>query len=247
MSTEPLIGKYTPLKSITAMFLDEAGKSDGSQDEAWILGLRALVKLNQQVSAEPKTVRLPVSPNKTVPFPPGVITWTKIGLLNTNGEVVTIKINNGLTTFRDLNPNRIQDLTPNVNNSITALTGTPLFLNYYYANTYYNLFGLGNGLIQYGECAVDDANEVVVLSPTFQYDSIMFEYITNPYKDNDYMVLTSFTEAIIAFIKWKMKLGSRDEFYAEVTEARRTLPGKKVTLQTLNQVLRESSGMKLRS
>jgi len=61
------------------------------------------------------------------------------------------------------------------------------------------------------------------------------------------MVLSVLTEAIIAFIKWKMKVGDRAEFYAEATEARRTLPGKKVTLQGINQVLREPNAQKLRS
>lgn len=247
MSSEPLIGKYTPLKVIVDLAADELNKSDGDTDQMWILGLRGLLKLNQQISAEPKTVRLPVNSNKTVSFPPDCLTWTKIGLLNSHGEVVTLKINNGLTTYRDLNPNRIEDLTPNVNDSIGSLAYAPFYLNYYYNNGYYNLFGVGGGLIQYGECKVDEANRVVVLPPNFQYQNIIFEYISNPERNQDYMVLSVLTEAIIAFIKWKMNVGSRADFYAEATEARRTLPGKKVTLQSINQFLREPVAQKLRS
>jgi hypothetical protein len=44
-----------------------------------------------------------------------------------------------------------------------------------------------------------------------------------------------------------MKLAQREMYIAAKIEARRRMPGKKVTLQTLNQVLRESEGMKLRS
>lgn len=247
MSFEPLLDKYIPLKTIVAYAADELNKSDGDQDQMWILGLRALVLCNQQISAEPITVRLPVLPNKTVPFPSGVITWTKVGLLNSHGEVVTLKINNALTTYRDTNPNRIQDLTPNVNDSIGSLAYAPFYLNYYYNNGYYNLYGVGGGLIQYGECRVDDKNRIIILPTDFKYDNIIFEYISNPKRDTEFMVLTSFQEAIIAFIKWKMNVGNRQEFYAAVTEARRTLPGKKVTLQGINQVLREAATMKLRS
>ena len=94
---------------------------------------------------------------------------------------------------------------------------------------------------------MDDANRVAVLDPNFRYDSVMFEYISAPEKDSDYQVLTCLQEAIIAFIKWKLKLGSREEFYAACIEGRRCMPKKKFVLQTFNQVIRESNGMKLRS
>ena len=241
------IGKYTPLKTIVSYAMDANNMSEGDQDKVWLIGLRGCVDLNYEFGAEPKTVRLPVLPNKTVPFPADCLSWTKIGLLNTNGEMVTLKINNGLTTFRDTNPNRLEDLTPNINNSVSALTAAPIYLNYYYMNSYYNLFGLGNGLIQYGECRVDDGNQVVVLSPHFKYDSIMFEYISSPTRQEDYIVETALQEAIIAFIEWKLKLAPREMYVAAKVEARRRKQGKKVTLQNLNQVLRESDGMKLRS
>jgi len=54
-------------------------------------------------------------------------------------------------------------------------------------------------------------------------------------------------EAIIAFIAWKTNLASRDEYIAEKINARRRMPPKKVTLQTINQVIREPNAMKLRS
>jgi hypothetical protein len=54
-------------------------------------------------------------------------------------------------------------------------------------------------------------------------------------------------EAVISFIKWKLKMGTREEFYAAVVEGRRSLPKKKIELQTINQVIRESQAMKLRS
>jgi len=240
------LAKYISLKSCVAMFLDEPpGKSIGDFDQCWILAFRAMDKLNYSFAAEPKTVRLPVSGNKTVIFPSDYRSWSKIGILNNNGEVTTLKINNALTTFKDTNPNRLSQINGDVADGLPLLTANTFFLNYYYNGTYAPLFGVGGGLIQFGECKVDEANNVIVLPPDFKYDSIILEYMSSPEKDADYQVRDSLKEAIIAFIKWKMKLGTREEFYAEAVEARRTLPGKKVTLQGINQVIRESNGMKL--
>ncbi len=242
------IGKKTPLMVIVSYILDECDKNGlYDKDKVWLLALRALTDLHFDIAAEPETFRLPINGNKTVSFPNGCIDWTKIGILNDNGEICTIAINNALTKWKDQNANRIAELTPDINNSIGALTNAPVYLNYYMDGNYFNLYGLGGGLIQYGSCTVDNENELVVLDPNFQYDHIMFECITGPQREDDYMVLTVLQEAIIAFVKAKLKLGSMNDYYAETIKARRRLPGKKVKLQQINQILRESTGMKLRS
>lgn len=242
-----MAAKYISLKSCVAMFLDETDKSNGDFEKAWVLGFRAFEKLNYAISDEPKTVRLAVGGNQTVPFPSDYRRWSKIGILNNNGEVSTLKINNALTTFKDLNPNRLSQINGDVNDGLPFLTANPFFLNYFYNGSYMPLFGAGGGLIQFGECRVDETNNVIILPPDFKYSEIILEYMSCPQQDGDYQILDSMKEAVIAFIKWKMKLGSREEFYAEAIEARRTLPGKRVTLQTLNQVIRESNGFKLLS
>lgn len=247
MSNEPMLSQYIPLKTVVSYFLDQYGKSDGDQDMYWILGMRGLVELNYDIAAQPKTVRLPVLANKTVPFPADLLSWTKIGLLNSHGEVVTIKVNNALTTFRDTNPNRLEDLTPNVNNSVGSLAYAPFYLNYYYNNGYYNLFGVGGGLIQYGECNVDERNRIILMPSEFKYQNIILEYISSPEKDNDFTVPLALQEAVISFIAWKSKLAPYDEYIAAKINARRRMPNKKVTLQTINEVIRQPNAMKLRS
>lgn len=237
----------TPLVTVVAYCMDANGRSDGDQDQAWLLGLRALTDLGYEFAGQITTVRLPKNANQTCSFPSGVLSWTKVGLLNENGQTVTIKVNNSFTKWRDLNPNRIELLTPDINNSIGALTAAPLFLNYYYNGNYANLFGVNNGLIQYGECRVDETNRVIILAPDFRYDHVMFEYLSAPQKQEDYMVPTALQEAVIAFIEWKLKLAPREMYIAAKTEARRRMPNKKVTLQQINQIVRESQGMKLRS
>lgn len=243
MSTETELGKYIPLKMVVSMALDELDKSEGDEDRLWILGMRALVDLNFDISAQPQTVRIPLSPNFTVPFPTGCLNWVKIGILDNKGQVSTLKINNALTTFRDDSPTRLQSLsTPDINDTLDGLAGAPVFFNFYNNGYYSNFYGIGGGLVQFGECRVDDKNRVVIFNHDFKYSSILFEYISAPQKDPDFTVELALTEAIIAFIKWKLKAGTREEYYGAVTAARRRLPGKKVTLQEINQVIRESSG-----
>lgn len=241
------ITQYVPLKTIVSYTLDETKQSIGSFDENWILAFRALVDMFIDVTAEAITVRIPVSANKTVTLPPDYISWVKIGILNANGEVSTLKINDALTTYQDTNPNRIEKLTSDISDAAPLLLGSPFYINYYYNNTYQPLFGVGGGLIQYGECRVDDANNLIVLSPDFRFDSVILEYISSPKNNGDYQVPIIAQEAIIAFIKWKSKSGTREEYYAAKIETRRRMPKKKVSLQKINQVLRESEAQKLRS
>ena len=112
MSIDPMLDRYVPLKMAISFAMDELHKSDGDEDELWLQGLRCLLLLNQQISAEPKTVRIPMNANQTATIPAGYISWSKIGLLNNNGEINTLQINNSLTKWRDNNPNRLSLLTP---------------------------------------------------------------------------------------------------------------------------------------
>ena len=239
--------QFETLKTVVAYTLDANGKSEKDFDKAWIIGFRALYDLNYDISAQPKSVRLPVNGNKTVTLPSDYMGWSKIGILNSRGEVCSIKVNNALSIFRDNNPNRLERLTPDINDNLPLITNSPFYLNYYYNGGYTNLFGVGGGLIQYGSCRVDEKNNVIVFDPNFQYDSVIVEYISAPEKDDDYKIDTSLREAVIAFIEWKLKLAPEKSYYDRKIEARRRQPGKRITLQTINQVIREATGQYLKA
>lgn len=241
------VGKYIDLKTVVSYFLDEHDKSSGDFDKAWVIAFRALVDLNFDIAAEPVSVRLPVEDNKTVILPPDYLSWTKIGILNNLGEVSTLKINNGLSIFKDNNPDRLSYLTPDVSTTFNLILGIPFFLNFFDNGLYYNLYGVGGGLVQYGGCRVDERHNCIVLDMDFQYDHVILEYISSPQKNGDYKVEMALQEAIIAFIMWKFKLAPPEQYYAEAIKARRRLPGKKVELQHVAQVLRENNGYYLRS
>lgn len=238
--------KYTELKRICAYALDQMQKNSlGNLDRAWIFGFRGLVDMGFEISFEPKTVRLPIQNNKTVIIPADNIGITKVGLLDNNGLLSSLRIDNALTTWRDTDPQRLQDLTPNISDSIANIGSAAFFFNYFINGNYYNLYGTQTGLVQYGSCRVDEANGVIVLPPDFQYDSVLVEYISSPEKDNDYKIETCLQEALIEWIRWKFGVGSDKEYYAALIKGRRRLTNKKFTLSKANQVIRESVAMKI--
>lgn len=238
------IGAYTPLKTIVSYALDELDKSMADAEKCWVLALRCLTSLTFLVSGQPITLRLMLSGNKTVPFPPNCLSWSKVGILNSRTEIEALRINEALTTFSENHPNRITKLAPDIGGG-----GTPscLFQNFFYNGECYDLYGFGNGIITHGECKVDEAARVIILPPDFPYDSIMFEFIDIPESNYDYQVFTCMQEAVIAFIKWKLKLGTETDYYNAVKLGRTSLPKSKFILQSFNQVTRDSSGFKVRS
>jgi len=230
--------KYISLKEVVAQALDELDKSMGDFDKAWIFAFRGLEVANFNISAEPKTIRIPKNGNQTVTLPNDYVQWIKIGVMDDFGQISTLKINKSITTYGGLNPNRLSLLTPDVSSEIGVnTTGIP-YLNFYENGLYSPIFGIGGGLIQYGECRVDEKNNIIILSPDYKYDSVLLEYISCPEKDKDYNVDRRLRESIIAFIKWKFKMGTDVEFYARLTEANRSL--KPIQLQTFNQIIREN-------
>lgn len=242
------IALYTPLKTMVSFFLDEHKKSDGDFDRNWVLAFRALVLMGFQCTWEPLTVRLPLNGNQTATLPSDFITWTKIGILNASGEVSPLRVNKALTKLRDSNPNRLNYMTPDTPDlDFGNLVLNPYFLNYYFGNWYTPLFGLGNGLVQYGEIVVDEKNGVIVFGPNYNFSDVMLEYISSPQKNGDYQIETCMTEAVIAFLEWKNKLNTEANFYARFREGRRSLPNKRITLQEINEAIRHNSGFKLKN
>lgn len=235
--------KYEPLKTVVALFSDQYDKSEGDQDKHWLLAWRGLEKMHYNISAEPKTVKLTVSANQTAYFPEDYVSWVKIGILSQNGELSTLKVNRALTKYADNSAQRLSVLTADVTNGLGNSSSTP-YLNFYNNGSYQTLFGVGNtGVVTYGDCNVDEANNIIILSPNFLYKEIVFEYISSPSKDVDYKVDVRLREALIAFIAWKCKLDTRQNFFAELVEARRCI--KPLNLQSFNQTIRLNEKMTL--
>lgn len=237
--------KYIPIKEIVSMALDECDKGMGDFDKVWVLAFRGLESCHFNIAAEPKTVRLPINGNKTVTLPADYVSWVKIGLIDQNGQVSTLRINNSLTTFMDNNPNRLELLTADVNNGWLGNIENSPFLNYYQDGLYTPIFGVGGGLIQFSECRVDERNNIIILPANYRFNDLLLEYISCPQRDDDYVVDRRLREPLITFIKWKLKLDTDTNFYARLVEARRQM--KPLHLQYFNQIIREGGKFCLKS
>jgi hypothetical protein len=238
--------RFVPLKEIVAMALDQFGKSIKDFDKCWVMAFRALRAMEQSVAALPKSMRLPVLDNKTVELPSDYNGWSKIGVLNSNGEVVSLRINNALTVFRDNNPNRLTQVAGEIGSNGDVIT-PGLYFNYLDNGVNVHLFGVGGGLVVAGECRVDEKHNVIILPEDFAYSDIILEYISLPEMDGDYHIEGCLQEPVIEFIGWKLKLSTEQSFYARVIEGRRSLQNNRVTLQSIHQVLRETAGQYLKS
>lgn len=242
------IGKYTKLKTAVSYFLDQHEKSNIDFDQCWVLALRCLVSLNFSVLAEPKTVRVLLNGNYTATLPSDYLGWSKIGIMNDREEISTLKINNALSTVAALSPDRVNRLQSDIQEGISNMASLPYYSNYYNGNTYTELYGVGGGLIQYGECRVDERSNLIIFPSNFPYTSVLLEYMSSPERDaEDYRIETCMVESVIAFLEWKKKLNTEQNYYARVIEGRRSLEHQKVTLQKVNQVIREAHGMKLKA
>jgi hypothetical protein len=242
------ITQYTQLKRIVSYFLDECEKSMGDYDKAWIIAFRALTEIGLNISFEPTTFRLPVNTgNMTVALPSGYLKWTKIGIINESGEVVFLKRNTSLTKWRDNNPNRLTSIFSDIpDQDVSQFASSPYFYNYYFGNTYSPYFGAGGGtLLTYGDFDVDEVNNLIVLQPNFQFADILLECIVSPQQNADYQIQTCCQEAVIAFLKWKFKMGTEQEYYSRLIEARRKL--KPITLQEIQQAIRENMKYSLKA
>lgn len=229
--------KYIPLKEVAAQVLNANGKSIGSMFKVMQLCYRAMEALHFNVSAEPSSVLLPVDGNLTVPFPPDYVQWVKIGLLTADGKVSTLKVNNSLTTFRDNNPNRLTNIVGEIGGNWLSPNG--IYLNYFNGLGYVPLFGIGGGIVTYGDCRVDEKNNVIIFPPDFRYSNILLEYISCPQDNQGYEIDRRLREPIIAFCEWKLKLAPEKSFYDRAKEARREMFP--ISLQEVNQVLRENT------
>lgn len=239
--------QYTPLKTIVSYFLDEHDKSMGDFDKAWVMAFRALADIGMNISFQPITVRLPVNTgNMTAQLPANYLRWTKIGVVNASGEVSFLRVNTSLTTFRDLSPDRMTAITPDIPDlDVANFLQSPFFYNYYFGSVYSPYFGINVGLITYGDVIVDEVNKLIVLYPDYGFPDVLVEYIASPQMNGDYQIQTVCQEAVIAFLAWKFKVGTQQDYYLRLVEARRKL--KPMTLQEIQQALREQNKFALKA
>lgn len=194
-------------------YLDSRDESSHSFRRIYNLGVWGMkTEFGLDVKSTLKTELIAVNPNKSIEFPCDYVGLSKIGVLNTHGEIATFKVNNKLTNYHQ-----------EYFNSTTRLSGLPtlpnyglvgglneygynygLYLNYWYNGTSFNLFGLGSGTPTVGEYKVDDAARIILFNPQcFNWTHVVLEYLTDGCDESgDYPVDIKMAEAVKCYLRW---------------------------------------------
>lgn len=183
-------------------YIDEAELSIHKYFKLWHIAFRAMTELGLDFFYQVKSVKLPVNANLTVNLPADYLSYTKIGILNSKGEIVPLTYNNKLTTYADQLPDRLEKTQDNslwtwynYNNLI--------FYNYWDGQVFTNLYGIPSGAPFVGSFKIDNENGVILLDELFCWDYLMLEYTASPKEGGEYYVPIQFKEAIISYLRWK--------------------------------------------
>jgi len=219
---------WITLDSVINDYLEESEQSIHKYVKCFNLAFRGMEQLGIDFFYQIKSVKLPVLPNKTVSLPSDYINYSKIGVLNSKGEVIPLKYNNKLTNYAELLPDRIEKTQDNTLYNFYLPT-SPIFYNYWGSGSLGNLYGIPSGAPFVGSFKVDHGNGIILLDENFFYEYIIIEYVSSPKEGEEYYVPIVFREALIAYLAWtdirsmpssrKGNLGDkrdrRHEFYNE--------------------------------
>lgn len=183
-------------------YMNEAELSNQKYFKLWHIAYRALTELGLDAFYAVKSVKLPVNANLTVTIPADYVQYSKVGVLNQQGEIIPMGVNNKLTVAFDLQPTRLEQTQDDTIPTQLNENGV-WWYNYWNGYAYGNMYGLPSGTPYIGSFKIDNANGVIVLSENFSYPYIMLEYVSSPKEGGEYYLPVQFKEAVIAYLAWK--------------------------------------------
>lgn len=168
----------------------------------WHLAFEAMTEMGLDAFYHVKSIKIPVQANLTAPLPADYLQYSKVGVLNQQGEIIPMGINNKLTVAFDLSPNRLTQVQDNTLPTQINEQGV-WWYNYWNGQGMGNAYGLPSGSPFIGSFKIDTANGVIVLSENFSYEYVMLEYVSSPSPNaGDYYVPIQFKRAVIAYLSW---------------------------------------------
>lgn len=197
---------YKELKEIIYAYMDEARQNGSVFRRLWGIGVRGVEDLRLDVAPNIKSCRICIDGNKTAQLPEDYINWSKVGVLNSAGEVATLKYNSNLTLYGANDTNRLSKNTDSVGIDLGRISDL-FYLNYFdyaYGWGNVNLFGIsGNEATKIGDFRIDDECGVMIFDNNFPTDYVIMEYLAAPSEDCGYKVPIQAQEALIAWISWR--------------------------------------------
>lgn len=192
---------YIQLDSCINDYMVEAELSNHKFYKLWHLAFRGMEDLGLDFFYQVKSVKLPINANLTVTLPADFLNWTKVGVLNSKGEIIPLYYNDKLTTYADLSPDRLTKTQDDT--FLSAEWSGNTWCNYWNGYAYTNIYGVPSGAPFVGNFKIDNANGVILLNEDFQYDYLMLEYVSSPTEGQEYYLPVQFREALISWLRWK--------------------------------------------
>jgi len=197
--------QWINLEECITAYLDESEQSNHKYFKCFHLSFRALTEMGLDAFYLVKSIRIPVNANLTANLPADYLQYSKVGVLNEQGEIITIGVNNKLTVAFDLSLNRLEQTQDSTIPTQINQQGV-WWYNYWNGYAYSPVYGLPSGTPFIGSFKMDNANGVIVLSENFSYPYVILEYTASPQEGGEYYIPIQFKEAVIAYLRWKDKI-----------------------------------------
>lgn len=243
--------QYVSLDTVINLYLDRSEQSVHKYFKCWQLAFSGMEELGLDFFYQIKSVKLPVNSNQTVSLPDDYLNYSKVGVLNSQGEIIPMGYNSNLTTYADLLPNR--DAVTQDNTIIDLIQfNTPIWYNYWNNGAFSALYGLPSGSPFVGNFKIDNHNGVLLLSENYGYDYVMLEYVATPKQGEEYYIPIHFKTALMWYIAYndiammpntrKGSLGDKEQRRRQYYNERRLANARyrPVDLETAHQWAMES-------
>ena len=194
---------YITIDSVINDYIDESEQSVHKYAKLYNIAVRGMEKLGLDFFYKIRTVKIPIdTTNYTAQLPNDYISYTKIGVLNSVGEIIPLKFNNKMTYYADQQPDRLA-LTQDNTLATWYQSDMPLWFNYWDGYGFNNIYGLPSGSPFVGSFNIDDSNGVVLLNQYFYYSYLMIEYLSSGNPDEPFRIPIQFREALLSFLAWR--------------------------------------------
>ena len=194
---------YITIDSVINDYIDESEQSVHKYAKLYNIAVRGMEKLGLDFFYKIRSVKIPIdTTNYTAELPNDYISYTKIGVLNSVGEIIPLKFNNKMTYYADQQPDRLP-LTQDNTLATLYQPDLPLWFNYWDGYGFQNIYGLPSGSPFVGSFNIDDSNGVVLLNQYFNYSYLMIEYLSSGNPDEPFRIPIQFREALLSFLAWR--------------------------------------------
>ena len=207
------------LKTIVAELIDSKDSSSHEFRRMYNIGVRGVREFNTDIVGNFSTKLLNVNANKTADLPEDYVSYSKMGVINEKGEIVTLRSNPQLSNYNighPLNPDRFEGV-PGI--GAVSYPAIPynypyIYYNFFISNQSFNLFGLAGGGQDIGNYKVDEECGIIIFGPNFKYEKVLLEYLGDGMDRDcdDYMIDSRAAEAMLAYIRWKTALDNPKKY-----------------------------------